>query len=297
VYRVDLPGGAICVKRALSKLKVAADWHAPVERNHAEVEWMRVARGIVPAAVPAILGEDREGGCFAMAYLAPDRHPVWKSQLMAGTIEIPTAEAVGDTLGRIHAATADDDAIAKRFATDDTFHAIRLEPYLVATGRQHAQLAEPLARIVEVTRKTKRTLVHGDYSPKNILIAPEGPVIIDAECAWYGDPAFDLAFVLNHLLLKGAHHPRWRGRYVEAFMALVSAYVPHVHWEPAPELEARSALLLPALMLARVDGKSPVEYLVDADVRERVRRFAMALVVDPPARVGDLGLAWVAESA
>src|SRR5215831_1019968 len=140
VYRVDLPSGAVCVKRALPKLKVAADWRAPIERNHWEVEWLRVARFIVPAAVPAILGEDRESGCFAMAYLAPDRYPVWKSQLLDGTIETAAAKAVGDILGRIHAATADDSDIARRFSTDRTFYAIRLEPYLVATCRKHTDL-------------------------------------------------------------------------------------------------------------------------------------------------------------
>ena len=75
IYRVDLPTGPVCVKRALAKLKVAADWRAPVERNRWEVEWMRVAGGIVPEAVPAILGEDRATGCFAMAYLAAGHAP------------------------------------------------------------------------------------------------------------------------------------------------------------------------------------------------------------------------------
>jgi aminoglycoside phosphotransferase (APT) family kinase protein len=210
IYRADLPTGPICVKRALAKLKVAADWRAPVERNRWEVEWMRIAGGIVPAAVPAILGEDRATGCFAMAYLAPDTHPVWKDLLQAGTVDAATAAAVGDVLGRIHAATADRPDIAARFPTDDIFHAIRLEPYLVATARAHPELATRFASLVETTRTTKRVLVHGDFSPKNLLIGPAGPVLLDAECAWYGDPAFDLAFVLNHLLLKGAWRGQWR---------------------------------------------------------------------------------------
>jgi aminoglycoside phosphotransferase (APT) family kinase protein len=104
-------------------------------------------------------------------------------------------------------------------------------------------------------------LVHGDFSPKNLLIGPAGPVILDAECAWYGDPAFDLAFVLNHLLLKGVWRPQWRARYVTAFAALADAYLGHVRWEPRDAVEARTAALLPGLMLARIDGKSPVEYL------------------------------------
>jgi len=292
IYRVDLPERSFCVKRALARLKVAADWQAPVERNRWEVEWMRVAAGIAPAAVPAILGEDRAAGCFAMAYLGADDHPIWKSLLRDGVVDPATARAVGDVLGRIHAATADDADVAARFATDDIFYAIRLEPYLVATGRAHPDLAARLGALVEVTRSTRRVLVHGDFSPMNILVGPAGPVILDAECAWYGDPAFDLAFVLNHLLLKGAWRPAWRELYAAAFAALVCAYFEHARWEPAAALEARTAALLPGLMLGRVDGKSPAEYLTtDAD-KEAVRAFARGLLVAPVASLAAIAERW-----
>jgi aminoglycoside phosphotransferase (APT) family kinase protein len=227
-----------------------------------------------------------------MAWLAPDRHPVWKDLLRDGTIESATAAAVGDVLGRIHAATADDQRIAARFASDAIFHAIRLEPYLVATARVHADLAPALAGLVAATGSHKRVLVHGDFSPKNLLIGPGGPVILDAECAWYGDPAFDVAFVANHLLLKGAWRPQWRARYVAAFDALVEAYRANVRWEPWPALARRIAALLPALMLARVDGKSPVEYLHDERVKDDVRRFARDLVAAPVDDPGAIARRW-----
>ena len=128
--------------------------------------------------------------------------------------------------------------------------------------------------------------------PTMVLAAPEGPVILDAECAWYGDPAFDLAFVLNHLLLKGVWQPQWRRDYAAMFQALVSAYQCHVLWEPWPAIEARTAGLLPGLLLARVDGKSPAEYVTaDAD-RDAIRRFARAFVADPPASLERLVRAW-----
>jgi len=294
IYRVELPDRTICIKRALAKLKVAADWRAPVERNRWEVEWMRVAAGIVPQAVPTVLGEDRDAGCFAMAYLAPDGHPVWKALLALGRIDPATAAQVGETLGRIHAATADRPDIAARFPTDAIFHAIRLEPYLVATARAHPDLAVRLGALVDATQMNKRTLVHGDFSPKNILIGTAGPVILDAECAWYGDPAFDLAFVLNHLLLKGAWHPAWRARYGAAFAALARAYLPCVGWEAPAALETRTAHLLPALMLARIDGKSPVEYLTTPRAMDEVRGFARALLQEPMARLDRVAARWIA---
>jgi aminoglycoside phosphotransferase (APT) family kinase protein len=297
IYRADLPGRTLCVKRALARLKVAAEWRAPVERNRWEVEWMRVAGAIVPSAIPAILGEDRTAGCFAMAYLDPQSHPVWKSLLRDGDIDLATAAAVGDVLGRIHAATADRPEVAARFATDEIFHAIRLEPYLVATGRAHPDLAARLDALVEVTRSTRRVLVHGDFSPKNLLVGPAGPMILDAECAWFGDPAFDLAFVLNHLLLKGAWQAQWRDRYLAAFDALVSAYFENVRWEPRAALDARTAALLPGLLLARIDGKSPVEYLTDETGRGTVRAFARALLIAPAGRLAEVAARWAAAGA
>jgi hypothetical protein len=79
--------GPVCIKSALARLKVAAEWLAPVERNTAEVAWMRLAAGIVPDSVPAILGEDRVSRAFAMAYLDPRDHPVWKTHLLAGRVD------------------------------------------------------------------------------------------------------------------------------------------------------------------------------------------------------------------
>ncbi|HEV2042627.1 MAG TPA: aminoglycoside phosphotransferase family protein [Casimicrobiaceae bacterium] len=293
IYRVDLPSGVtVCVKRALPKLKVAAEWRAPVSRNRWEAEWMRVAGEITPSAVPRLLGEDRDTGCFAMEFFPPERYPTWKALLSVGAIDTADAARVGDTLGRIHAATADCGDVAARFATDDIFYDIRLEPYLVATGRAHPRLAAQLGELVETTRRTKRTLVHGDFSPKNILCGPAGPVIVDAECAWFGDPAFDLAFVLNHLLLKGAWHPQWKARYVDAFQALCGAYFSHATWEPSDRLEARVAALLPALLLARIDGKSPVEYITEPAIKDRVRAFAAALLALPSSRLESIGERW-----
>lgn len=296
IYRVDLPGGVtICVKRALPKLKVAADWHAPVGRNRWEAEWMRVAGGIAPSSVPRVLGVDSTTGSFAMEYFSPERFSTWKALLACGSIDTNDAARVGDTLGRIHAATADRQDVAARFATDDIFYDIRLEPYLVATARCHPKLAPRLNELVETTRRTQRTLVHGDFSPKNILCGATGPIIVDAECAWFGDPAFDLAFILNHLLLKGAWRAQWRTRYIDAFHALRSAYLAHVGWEPSERLEGRAAALLPALMLARIDGKSPVEYIAEPAARGRVRAFACALLASPPTNLGRIAARWAEE--
>ncbi len=292
IVRVEAAGRTLCVKRALPKLKVAAEWRAPVERNHAEAEWMRVAAEIVPGAVPRLLAEDRAAGLFAMEYLPAASHPVWKEQLRDGAIDATFAAQVGGRIARIHAATAHRPDIAERFANDHIFYPIRLEAYLVATAGKHADLHDALMRLVETTRATKLALVHGDVSPKNILAGPAGPVFLDAECAVYGDPAFDLAFCLNHLLLKCLWRPQWRDRYLESFAALAGAYLAGIDWEPRDAMEARTAALLPGLLLARVDGKSPAEYLTDPADRDRVRRAATPMITAAPTRLAEVAAAW-----
>lgn len=269
-----------CAKSALAKLKVAEDWQAPVHRNQAEVAWMQVGGKIAPDAVPAILGSDTAENIFAMQWLDPDQHPVWKQQMLDGHVSIEAAAAVGNVLGRIHAATANDPEIAAQFPNGDDFDALRLDPYLRATVKAHPDLAIRLLDILDKTANTQLALVHGDVSPKNILIGPKGPIILDAECATYGDPAFDLAFCLNHLILKAAHLPAQGQVLAESFTALVQAYLAHVNWEPVASIEARTAALLPALALARVDGKSPVEYLTPSE-QDTVRSASRGLIKTP----------------
>ncbi|HEX5091854.1 MAG TPA: aminoglycoside phosphotransferase family protein [Burkholderiales bacterium] len=288
IWKVELRSGPVCVKRALARLRVAQVWEAPVERNRYEWRWLQAAARIVPGSAPRVLAHD-EAGVFAMEFLDGASHPVWKDELRAGRAEPAFAARVGGALARIHAATSGDASIAAAFATDAGFHAIRLEPYLLATAGRHPDLAPRLRDLAARTAATREALVHGDVSPKNILVAPGGPVFLDAECAWYGDPAFDVAFCLNHLLLKCLWVPAAAPGFLACFDALATAYF-GVHRPRG--LEARAASLLPGLLLARVDGKSPVEYLTDEPPKARVRRVARALLETPPQTLAEVRTAW-----
>jgi len=297
IWRIDLPLGPVCVKRALPKLRVSADWRAPVERNLYEARWMQCANAAVPGSAPELLGQDQQTGTLAMRYLSPKHHKLWKNQLRDGLADPIFAAAVASSLVRIHAATAADRSLIDAFPTDDIFFDIRLEPYLLATARVHPDRERVLRALVTATQTNKHALVHGDVSPKNILAGPEAPVFLDAECAWWGDPAFDLAFCLNHLLLKCLWTPTAGGDFLRCFQAMTATYVAGVTWEAASALEARAAHLLPGLFLARVDGKSPVEYITDEHNKNRVRRAARALLAAPVDTLGAVRQAWAAEIA
>jgi hypothetical protein len=297
IYRVDLPGRTLCIKRALPKLKVAADWQAPVSRSSFEWGWISFVAKRFPNYAPTPLAHDPLSGVFAMAFFSAEDHPLWKAQLLGGQVDIATAAAVGRATAQIHAASTLEPALPALFDSGDNFHALRLEPYLLATARTHPEVGQQLSQLAERTAATRLALVHGDVSPKNILVGAEGPVFLDAECAWFGDPAFDLAFCLNHLLLKRLAVPQKAVELRAAFDALSSAYLRGVSWESRSRLEARAATLLPGLFLARIDGKSPVEYVTRDDQRESVRACALPLIRNPVPTLKEVADAWFLASS
>ncbi len=280
IAAVDVAGRRVCVKFALERLKVREEWRAPVHRNRAEYEWLRFAGRVAPSCVPELYGRSERENGFAMEFLDGPGIVLWKARLLDGHPDQGEASAVGEVLGRIHAASTATDFDASPFHNRDDFRALRLEPYLLFTATRHPALGERLAGLAEALYSAELALVHGDVSPKNILLRKGSPILLDAECAGMGDPCFDVAFCLNHLVLKAVHLPATRASLLGAARAFWTSYAAHVSWEEPKQLDARAAALLPALMLARVDGKSLVEYL-DPDEQDIVRRLAVPLIAEP----------------
>lgn len=283
--------GDFCVKFALERLRVAQDWRVPVSRNRAEYDWLAFAGTVAPGAVPGLFGRDDAAGGFAMQLIAGPDVVLWKTALLGGASRGQEAVGVGDALGRIHRASVAPGFDRAPFANRDLFRAIRIDPYLNFTATRHADIAERLSGLANSLYHAEQTLIHGDVSPKNILIRGASPVFLDAECATMGDPAFDLAFCINHLVLKAAHVDP---KILASIAQFWTAYVPHVTWEEATGLQARVAALVPALMLARIDGKSPVEYLSEPE-RDQLRHLSRDLLGRHPATlaalVGDIAAA------
>ena len=204
IWVVRAASAVFCVKRALPRLRVAADWRAPIERNAKEAAWIKAVAGFHAGGRSRLCWPRMPAPeCSRWSILPPQSFEVWKAQLQRGHVAPTDRRRSWPPAGRAFTAGSRDPRRPRpSLRPTRSFNAIRLEPYLLATARAHPDRAAALETLAETTARTKLTLVHGDVSPKNILVGPQGPVFIDAECAWFGDPAFDLAFCLNHLLLK-----------------------------------------------------------------------------------------------
>jgi aminoglycoside phosphotransferase (APT) family kinase protein len=284
VFKVETGDGrAFVVKRSIPRLRVAADWRAPISRDASEVAWLRAVHALEPGLVPEVLAWSKERHLFVMPWLGAAQ--VWKAEMAAGRVDPAFAGQVGAALARIHAAMAERADIAAAFPGDACFEALRVDPFLIFTAARHPDIAARLHELVEDLRRRKTTLVWGDASPKNILVGNTGPVFLDAETAVIGDPAFDLAFCLTHLLLKTVWLAPRAAALTASFTALADAY------RPDDGLSRRAASLIGALLLARVDGKSPAGYL-DPAGEALVRRRAKALLARDDLDVAGLREAW-----
>lgn len=296
IFKVAVRSGTYCVKQALPKLKVEKDWAVPTDRVFSEIAWLQEAAGIVPGHVPHVLAVSEPDGAFVMQFLDEKINLNWKTLLMQGVAEEGSGRKVASVVGRLHEATASDSAVRARFRNSSNFYLLRLEPYLLEAASHNADLSGELVGLVHSLQHHPLVLVHGDVSPKNIFIGANGAVLLDAECACIGDPAFDVAFLLNHLLLKALYKPGCRLGYLGLIHEVFDEYMAHVTWESRSGLEARIAGLLPGLMLARIDGKSPVEYLSAAQ-RSVVRTFGRQLLLQERHRLSRIIDAWEATLA
>jgi len=278
------------IKRALAELRVAAEWKADPGRNASEYRFLQYVGDWMPEAVPAVRYVSPTNHFFAMDYLAGNFRP-WKQDLLDGKCDPNKATLIGKLLGRIHAKTWECDEVRAVFDTTPWFDQLRLDPYLRATGASHPQLQTLFNAEADRIAAARLCLVHGDYSPKNLLVESGRAVVVDCETAWYGDPTFDAAFLLNHLMLKALHLPDHRAAMLRLARTSWNAYATALGSDHADVVEKNLPRLLLMLMLARMDGKSPVEYLGNV-ARDRVRAFVTTALPEAPIQIELLLNAW-----
>ncbi|CAA9586471.1 MAG: hypothetical protein AVDCRST_MAG18-3933 [uncultured Thermomicrobiales bacterium] len=283
---VERPGGeGWVVKQALAKLRVPTDWFSSPTRIAREALGLRwLARLAPPGTTVPLIFEDAENYILAMTAVPPP-HDNWKTLLLAGQLDPDHVAQFGTLLGTIHRNASGDPAVAREFDDRSFYDSLRLDPYYRYTSTQIPAAAPFIADLLAETKATRLTLVHGDYSPKNILVRQGKLILLDHEVVHHGDPAFDLGFGLTHLLSKAHHLPALRGEFAAAAALFWQRYrdaLGDVSWLPG--LEARVVRHTLACLLARVAGRSPLEYLDEAE-RARQRATVVALMREVPGGV------------
>jgi aminoglycoside phosphotransferase (APT) family kinase protein len=272
VFAVRGEDKRVVVKQALPRFRVADEWLVPRERVLAEAQALELMGSLAAGSVPPLLDVDARAFTLVVEE-APAGWRPWKSLLLEGKADTEVASRLGAFLSVLHSTDAD-------IGSDESFDAQRVDPYLRTIQDRHPELADRIGAYVERLLATRGCLVHGDYSPKNVLVGEDGLWVIDWEIVHRGDPAFDLAFLLNHLELKTIHRPQAAPAYEGCAQSFLDAYGE----VPDPSFVFG---LVGCLMLARVDGKSPAEYLTDRE-REQARSHGIALLSDPPRALRDL---------
>lgn len=282
-------GHAWVLKQALAKLRVNVDWFSSPERIGVEAKALRwLNRMAPPGTTPAFIFEDMTHHLMAMEAI-PEEHENWKSALLSGRIVLGHFEQFGLLLGTIHRQSSDAGPEFRcEFADTTYFENLRLEPYYLYTAQKVPESAMFLNALVQETSHHKDCLVHGDFSPKNTLIYRSKLILLDYEVVHFGDPAFDVGFALTHFLSKAHHLTQERARLASATELFWQAYreeIVRLDW--ASTLEPRVVRHTLGCLLARVAGKSPLEYLTP-DEMTRQRNAVLALIAEPPTSVPDL---------
>lgn len=286
----DDPRRRWVAKQSLEKLRVKDDWRSDRERIFREAEAIQALRPVLGDAVPEVIHVDRENYVFIMT-AAPVGSVVWKDSLLAGRRSDPqVAHQAGLLLARIINVSRSDRAFQKRFWDGTVFDQLRVDPYYRTTAARHPDVGAQFDDLIGVSWNIDTALVHGDYSPKNMLVRGRNILLIDFEVIHWGDPAFDSGFLLNHLFLKTFHQPRFADLYMDAARAFWQTLAGGLGLKPqaASAFERMTLRHLGGLMLARIDGKSPVEYIRDEATKECVRRVAKRILVERPAEIEEV---------
>jgi thiamine kinase-like enzyme len=279
VVRVSMKGKSLVIKQALEKLKVKADWFSDPRRISTEINCLEVYHQLIAEHVPELYFHDEENHLYGME-AAPIGSEMWKVHLLQGRIDLNIAQKAVRALAQVHDQTANDVKAKERFKDKTIFYELRIEPYFETTMNKHVSLRKYYEGATDILMEEKSALVHGDFSPKNILVHGNKILIIDFEVAHFGAPSFDIAFFINHFMLKAVKNKQWSEAYLNAIKFMIAEYKRHCARLDWKELEEQSVPMLACLFLARVDGKSPAEYITREEDKLLIRKISSHILLE-----------------
>ncbi len=291
VFRITPESGKeFVVKQSRRQLRTKAEWFSRLERIHTEMDLMRVLADKVPVgAIPKVLFEDRPNYLFGMEAVAAN-HRVWKADLLLGIVDETIADQAGELLAAIHRETANLTELEHRFGDRTVFDELRIDPFYRHVLPKHPQFAKALERVMDEAMSLSVSVVHADFSPKNLLLSEGKLTLVDFETGHYGDPAFDLGFFLSHLLLKTIKHAANRSEFLSLIQKFCDSYWQHLQEPNSPgfdrqDLERRTLGNLGGCLLARIDGKSTIDYFDQPWQSETARHLAFTYLMRPVTRI------------
>jgi 5-methylthioribose kinase len=270
VLKISCDRGQFVLKQALPKLKVAGEWVSDVARSNVEKQALEFLYRIIPGTTPGLLYEDESNYLFIME-CAPESSVTWKSLLLKQNCNPSLAKKIGNILGRLHQNTHNLQEARELFGNKKYFHQLRIEPFFEFLKCKYPDLKKNIDQHIAICLERESSIVIGDYSPKNILVCDEQVVVIDFEVIHYGDTSFDLGFLTTHLLLKSLHAWKLRHSYYDILQATVDGYFSCIQFAKRADLELQCIQQLAWILLARVDGKSPIEYISEEKDKQLIR--------------------------
>ncbi len=296
VLRVDVAdGSAFVLKQAQPQLRTKIEWLSRCERIYREADVLRVlAPRLSSGVIPRVLFEDRPNFVLGIEAIRPD-HVVWKGALLRGEADPQVAETLGSYLATIHRTTFGQRTLLPDADDWSLFDELRIDPFYRYIARVHTELQPAVTALLDEMAAHRECLVHADFSPKNVLFHPDGVSLVDFETAHWGDPAFDVGFFLSHLLLKSLLPVLAPGAIAGLTKRFWDAYQQGLAQTTGPDFAAisqRSVRHLAGCLLARIDGKSPVDYLPHDWQRTHVRTLSHAWLLDPPPSINHCFYLW-----
>lgn len=279
VMKVKTADRTMVVKQALEKLKVKDEWLSDPSRIITEKNCLEVYNNIIPKVVPKLYFFDDANFLYGME-CAPETSVMWKTDLLAKKLDFNIAVKVIMALLEVHEKTSKDQKVKELFKDKTIFYELRIEPYFETVLKKHPKLAKSIEESIAIAMDQEVCLVHGDFSPKNILVDNKDIFILDFEVAHYGAPAFDLAFFANHFMLKAVKNKCIYEAYLSMLEFMMKIYFDKSKLENLKDLEKDTVNMLAVLFIARVDGKSPAEYIIDESDKQLIRDFSYKVLND-----------------